>query len=105
MKIATVGAGIGGPTLALALRQHGIEAHIYEQAATLTEIGAAAALSAWQTGDFSSLMAYPGTVPHPLNKGYNVTPKSLQSQYRAALKRFPGLPPSETATPLPAPPL
>ena len=66
---------------------------------------AAAALSAWQTGDFSSLMAYPGTVPHPLNKGYNVTPKSLQSQYRAALKRFPGLPPSETATPLPAPPL
>lgn len=30
-KIAVVGAGIGGLTLALALRQHGIEVELYEQ--------------------------------------------------------------------------
>lgn len=59
MKIATVGAGIGGPTLALALRQHGIEAHIYEQAATLTEIGAAAALSANATRELQRLGLMP----------------------------------------------
>jgi salicylate hydroxylase len=45
-RIAVVGAGIGGLTLALALRQRGLEADIYEQAAQLTEIGAAIALSA-----------------------------------------------------------
>jgi salicylate hydroxylase len=45
-KIAIIGAGIGGLTLALALRQLGIEAQLYEQAAELREIGAAVALSA-----------------------------------------------------------
>ena len=45
MKIAIIGAGIGGLTLALALRARGIEATLYEQAAELSEIGAAGALS------------------------------------------------------------
>ena len=45
-KIAVVGGGIGGLTLALALREHGIEVDIYEQANELREIGAAVALSA-----------------------------------------------------------
>jgi salicylate hydroxylase len=45
-RIAIVGAGIGGLTLALALRQRGIAADIYEQAAELREIGAAIALMA-----------------------------------------------------------
>jgi salicylate hydroxylase len=45
-RIAIIGAGIGGLTLALALRQRGLAADIYEQAAQLTEIGAAIALSA-----------------------------------------------------------
>ena len=46
LRIAIVGGGIGGLTLAVALRQRGIEADVYEQAPELTEIGAAIALSA-----------------------------------------------------------
>ena len=44
--IAVIGAGIGGLTLALALRRFGIPVRIYEQAAELTEVGAAVALAA-----------------------------------------------------------
>lgn len=46
LKIAIIGAGIGGLTLALALREHGIDAHLYEQTDELREVGAAVALSA-----------------------------------------------------------
>jgi salicylate hydroxylase len=46
MKIAIIGAGIGGLALALALRERGLEARLYEQASELAEIGAAIALSA-----------------------------------------------------------
>ena len=46
-RIAVVGAGIGGLTLAIALRrQYGLEVDIYEQTAELREVGAAVALSA-----------------------------------------------------------
>ena len=44
-KIAVVGGGIGGLTLALALRDYGIEVDIYEQTGELREVGAAVALS------------------------------------------------------------
>ncbi|HWD03284.1 MAG TPA: FAD-dependent monooxygenase [Amycolatopsis sp.] len=44
--IAVIGAGIGGLTLGLALRRHGIRARIYEQAPELAEVGAAVALAA-----------------------------------------------------------
>ena len=46
LNIAIVGAGIGGLTLALALRQHGIDVDLYEQTPELREVGAAVALSA-----------------------------------------------------------
>lgn len=46
LRVAIVGGGIGGLTLALALRQRGMEPEVYEQAPELTEIGAAVALSA-----------------------------------------------------------
>jgi salicylate hydroxylase len=46
IRIAIVSGGIGGLTLAVALRQHGIEADVYEQAPELADIGAAVALSA-----------------------------------------------------------
>lgn len=44
--VAIVGGGIGGLTLGLALRRHGIRARIYEQAPELGEVGAAVALAA-----------------------------------------------------------
>jgi salicylate hydroxylase len=46
MEIAIIGAGIGGLALALALRERGLGARVYEQASQLSEIGAAVALSA-----------------------------------------------------------
>ncbi|MCO4883500.1 NAD(P)-binding protein, partial [Paraburkholderia caribensis] len=46
LTIAIIGAGIGGLTLALALREHGIDAQLYEQTDELREVGAAVALSA-----------------------------------------------------------
>jgi salicylate hydroxylase len=46
VRIGIVGAGIGGLTLALALRQRGLAADLYEQASELREIGAAVSLSA-----------------------------------------------------------
>jgi salicylate hydroxylase len=55
MKIAIIGAGIGGLTLALALRQRGIDALVFEQSPALTEIGAAVALSANSTRELRRL--------------------------------------------------
>lgn len=54
-RIAIIGGGIGGLTLALALRQRGLEADVFEQAAELTEIGAAVALSANATRELRRL--------------------------------------------------
>ncbi len=54
-RIVIIGAGIGGLTLALALRQRGFEPRIFEQAAQLTEIGAAIALSANGTRELDRL--------------------------------------------------
>lgn len=45
-RIAIVGAGIGGLTLATELRRRGLDPQVYEQAAELREVGAAVALSA-----------------------------------------------------------
>ncbi len=54
-RIAIIGGGIGGLTLALALRQRGLRANIFEQAAELAEIGAAVALSANATRELRRL--------------------------------------------------
>jgi salicylate hydroxylase len=55
IRIAIVGAGIGGLTLALALRQRGLAADVYEQAFELREIGAAVALTANGTRELERL--------------------------------------------------
>jgi salicylate hydroxylase len=46
LRVAIIGGGIGGLTLALALRERGLTADVYEQTPQLTEIGAAVALTA-----------------------------------------------------------
>ena len=55
MRIAIIGAGVGGLTLAIALRQRGLAAKIFEQASELNEIGAAVALSANSTRELRRL--------------------------------------------------
>jgi len=55
LRLAIIGGGIGGLTLALALRQRGLEADVFEQAPELTEIGAAVALSANSTRELRRL--------------------------------------------------
>jgi salicylate hydroxylase len=45
MRALIVGAGIGGLAAAIALRQAGVDAHVYEQAAELHEVGAGIQLS------------------------------------------------------------
>ena len=40
MRVLIAGGGIGGLTAALALRQAGFDAHVYEQASVLREVGA-----------------------------------------------------------------
>ena len=44
MKVTIVGAGLGGLTAALALRQAGIDAEVYERASELREVGAGISL-------------------------------------------------------------
>jgi salicylate hydroxylase len=55
LRVAVVGAGIGGLSLGLALRERGLPATVFEQAPELTEIGAAIALSANSTREFARL--------------------------------------------------
>jgi NADPH-dependent 2,4-dienoyl-CoA reductase/sulfur reductase-like enzyme len=50
-SILIIGGGIGGMTLASALHKLGIEAHVYEQAPALTEVGAGVGL--WTNALFS----------------------------------------------------
>ena len=40
LRVAIIGAGIGGLSLGLALQERGIQADVFEQAPELTEIGA-----------------------------------------------------------------
>ena len=63
-RIAVIGAGIGGLTLAIALRRHGISVNIYEQAAELREVGAAVALSANATRFFEQFGLAPQLASH-----------------------------------------
>jgi salicylate hydroxylase len=45
MRVLIAGVGIGSLTAALALRQAGLDAHVYEQASVLREVGAGVAIS------------------------------------------------------------
>lgn len=60
------------------------------------------AFNAINTGDFSTLDKYPGTVPDPMGTGYNVTPAYLQALYNETEDKF-GLSPTEALPSLPTP--
>lgn len=49
LRVGVVGGGIGGLTLAIALREMGVHVEVFEQSSELREIGAAVALSANST--------------------------------------------------------
>jgi salicylate hydroxylase len=71
MRVGIVGAGIGGLSLALALRERGLQADVFEQAAELTEIGAAIGLAANAIREFARLglvdeLAASSTIPTEL---------------------------------------
>ena len=63
-RIAVIGAGIGGLTLAIALRRFGISVDIYEQTSELREVGAAVALSANATRFFEQFGLTPQFARH-----------------------------------------
>src|SRR5215212_2283831 len=44
LRVAIIGGGIGGAAAANALLQRGLDVHVYEQASTLTEVGAGVAI-------------------------------------------------------------
>ena len=71
VRVGIIGAGIGGLSLALALRERGLQADVFEQASELTEIGAAIALSANAIREFDRLglvgeLAAASTIPTEL---------------------------------------
>jgi len=71
LRVVVIGAGIGGLSLGLALRERGIAADVFEQAPALTEIGAAIALSANATREYARLglveeLAAAATIPTEL---------------------------------------
>jgi hypothetical protein len=71
LRVAIIGAGMGGLSLALALRERGMVARVFEQASELTEIGATIALSANAIREFGRLgladdLASMSTIPTEL---------------------------------------
>jgi salicylate hydroxylase len=64
VRIAIVGAGVGGLTLALMLLARGLRPQIFEQAGQLAEIGAAVALSANANREFARLGLLDGIAAH-----------------------------------------
>lgn len=59
-RIAIIGAGIGGLTLAIDLQRKGMDVRIYEQTAVLKEVGAAVALSANATRFYEGRLGLAG---------------------------------------------
>src|SRR6516225_5131130 len=94
LRVVIVGAGIGGLTLALLLRRHGIAAEVVEQAPELREAGAAIALASNATSVLEHLglgenLAAASTEPTAVihrdgRDGHPVTVHPMGGWYRAA---------------------
>ncbi|GAA1661855.1 putative salicylate hydroxylase [Citricoccus zhacaiensis] len=72
MKVAVIGAGIGGLAAVAALRRRGIEAEVVEQARALGEIGAGISLASngWRLLERLGLLAQIEQVGSHLDQGY-----------------------------------
>ena len=71
LRVGIVGGGIGGLSLALALRERGLQADVFEQAQELTEIGAAIGLAGNAIREYARLglvdeLAAASTIPMEL---------------------------------------
>lgn len=71
LRVGIAGAGIGGLSLALALRERGLQADVFEQAQELTEIGAAIGLAGNGIREYARLglageLATASTIPTEL---------------------------------------
>ena len=72
IRVAVVGAGIGGLSAAAALRRRGVEVEVFEQAPALGEVGAGVAIAAngWQLLGNLGLMDRLEAASSGLNNGY-----------------------------------
>src|SRR4051812_26704840 len=93
LRVAVVGGGIGGLTLAIALRRRGVAVTVYEQAPDLREIGAGVALSANATrhlhrlglGDaLEAVSVQPSALVFRRWSGEVVAAHEMDARYRAA---------------------
>ena len=83
--VVIIGAGVGGLTLALLLRQRGIAAEVLEQSAELREVGAAVGLAANATrvlGHLGLGKTSPGYRPNP--PGSSTATAATAARSRAA---------------------
>ncbi|HRO31324.1 FAD-dependent monooxygenase [Citricoccus sp.] len=72
MKVAVIGAGIGGLTAAAALRRRGVDAEVFEQARALGEVGAGISLAdnGWRLLQRLGLLDQIERVSSHLDQGY-----------------------------------
>lgn len=72
IRVAVIGAGIGGLSAAAALRRRGIDVEIFEQAAELGEVGAGVAIAAngWRLLEKLGVMDRLAATSSGLNNGY-----------------------------------
>ena len=72
MRVAVIGAGIGGLAAVAALRRRGIDAEVFEQARALGEIGAGISLASngWRLLERLGLLERIEQVGSQLDQGY-----------------------------------
>jgi len=72
IRVAVIGAGIGGLSAAAALRRRGIEAEVFEQASALGEVGAGVAIAAngWRLLEHIGVIDRLEATSSGLNNGY-----------------------------------
>lgn len=91
MKVAIVGAGIGGLTTGIFLAEQGLDIHLFEQAAANKAVGAGIILAHNATQVYKKLDLYEKllSLGHPV-ESINITDESFNSISQMNSKRFEG---------------